>query len=623
MLLSEERLDRESWEEMVRKGRQSIEGLYPGWTDYNLHDPGITIMELMAWFKEIQMFHMDQAGEAHRRKYLKLLGVRLGRKRPGHVWITVSSLVQMELIAGTRFWAGRICFETAKAQTVAEGIFYRFVMEEDDRREVLKGQWLCEGKGLRLYPFGMLPKAGNRFIICLSEALQPGNRYCLYLENSNDGRKGKHLVEEAAYDGYGFYPLAVMCVKYLGADGWEECLIEEDQTYGMCQSGGIYFEVKNPMNLVEPQLSFTLKRCDYAAPPVITRISMAMVEAWQQETRPTRPVFFGNGFPDQCFDLEEPCIDRSKIRLMEMSEGGKLWEVVEDFDCSAPEDRHYTLEGGVLNFGDCIHGRAPEGRMEVTQYVRTLGVKGNIKSGAITVIEGSTEGGRERASGESAAVFSEDMIRCVVNEKDVTGAADDETTEDALSRYLGEGGELRRAVTLSDYEALVGRTPGLFIEECRAYSLNPSANRITIAVRPYSTDGCGMVNRAYEKNLYRYLEEKRLIGTKISVISPEYVYVTVTCCVVGKVKYRDVRERVEYALRARFAGKTFGDGISYGVLHGYIDSLACVRMVKSLWIDSDGRGRRSECGDLGLPPNGLIRLKEVCCVCLIDTEEKM
>ena len=72
-MLPDIRLDTENFEEIVEKARKMIPGIDPNWTDFNYHDPGMTFLELFAWMKEMQQFHMDQIGDLHRRKYLKLL----------------------------------------------------------------------------------------------------------------------------------------------------------------------------------------------------------------------------------------------------------------------------------------------------------------------------------------------------------------------------------------------------------------------------------------------------------------------------------------------------------------------------------------------------------------------
>ena len=53
MLLSRN-LDDQPFEDIVREAEGRLPWLCPVWTDHNAHDPGITILELMAWFKETQ-----------------------------------------------------------------------------------------------------------------------------------------------------------------------------------------------------------------------------------------------------------------------------------------------------------------------------------------------------------------------------------------------------------------------------------------------------------------------------------------------------------------------------------------------------------------------------------------
>ena len=64
-------LDNELFDEIVAQARKNINKYYPDWTDYNLHDPGITFIELFAWLKEIQQYHLDQIGTPNRKKFLK------------------------------------------------------------------------------------------------------------------------------------------------------------------------------------------------------------------------------------------------------------------------------------------------------------------------------------------------------------------------------------------------------------------------------------------------------------------------------------------------------------------------------------------------------------------------
>jgi hypothetical protein len=68
------RLDDVTFAQLVEEARKRIPQYAPEWTDYNLHDPGITIVELLAWLVEMQVFYLDQITEKHYGKFLKLLG---------------------------------------------------------------------------------------------------------------------------------------------------------------------------------------------------------------------------------------------------------------------------------------------------------------------------------------------------------------------------------------------------------------------------------------------------------------------------------------------------------------------------------------------------------------------
>lgn len=631
-----------TWEESLEQLKAMIPGLYPQWTDYNLHDPGITLMELAAWLGQIQMYQLRQIGREHRRGFLKLLGIRPVKPKPGMAYVTVDAGGALFLPAGTRFYAAHIPFETRQSQMVTEGIFKCFVMLEGDERQVLEGEWLREGRGVSVLPFGHNPQIGNILEIHLTQPLEPGVNHRLYLEFSGfDGRQPVP-VDEEKYDGHGYYPLADIRMEYLGRDGWREAAGPAertsgepaggtaqkgpvpcrpyDDTFGFVQDGSIMFSLDTDMEEEDPCVRFRLERTDYIAAPCITRISLAMVKVWQQETVKAEelPVFNGTGFPDQCYDLGEEWMDEDEFRLKAECpvHGGMeevCWQQAEDFCCSEPEDRHFMLEDGMLCFGSGMRGMMPEGVIRAEHMVRTLGDQGNIKSGTINRIE-------------SFSGLPEDTK--VVNEMDVTGGTGRETEEEALARFRREQEAdwetpSGRAVTFRDYERLVKQAPGLMIEDCRAYSQRPEDKEIILVVKPWAERKKAVLSRGYEKNIYRFLEEKRMIGTKLRVVSPDYYDVTIVCMVYARVQYRMAAQMVEEAVREWIEGRKFGQGIPYGQLMGMIDSLPCVQQISSLWLDSAGRGKRTPRGDLLLPPGGLLCLKKVTCNLMRPMRERL
>jgi predicted phage baseplate assembly protein len=67
-------LDTRRWSDLVDEGRALIPRFAPGWTDHNVHDPGITLVELLAYLTEELLYRANRIPDRHRRKFLALLG---------------------------------------------------------------------------------------------------------------------------------------------------------------------------------------------------------------------------------------------------------------------------------------------------------------------------------------------------------------------------------------------------------------------------------------------------------------------------------------------------------------------------------------------------------------------
>ena len=74
MPISPPNLDDHDFDDLVAEARALIPVLDPEWTDHNPSDPGIVLVELLAWLTEMLLFQVNQIPEAHTRKFLDLLG---------------------------------------------------------------------------------------------------------------------------------------------------------------------------------------------------------------------------------------------------------------------------------------------------------------------------------------------------------------------------------------------------------------------------------------------------------------------------------------------------------------------------------------------------------------------
>jgi Baseplate J-like protein len=66
-------LDDRTYDDMVQEGVGLIPTLSPEWTNHNSSDPGITLIELFAYFSEILIYRLNRVTPANRLAFLKLL----------------------------------------------------------------------------------------------------------------------------------------------------------------------------------------------------------------------------------------------------------------------------------------------------------------------------------------------------------------------------------------------------------------------------------------------------------------------------------------------------------------------------------------------------------------------
>ena len=82
------KLDDTDFETLSTNARAMIPPLAPEWTDHNIHDPGIMLLELMAWVAEAQIYALSRTRTDEKMAYARLLGVEQTGPSPAHglVW---------------------------------------------------------------------------------------------------------------------------------------------------------------------------------------------------------------------------------------------------------------------------------------------------------------------------------------------------------------------------------------------------------------------------------------------------------------------------------------------------------------------------------------------------------
>lgn len=70
-MISLPKLDDQNYAEIVEAAKRRIPVIFPEWTDFNEHDPGITVIELFAWLKEMQQYTLDRIPDSTREAMLR------------------------------------------------------------------------------------------------------------------------------------------------------------------------------------------------------------------------------------------------------------------------------------------------------------------------------------------------------------------------------------------------------------------------------------------------------------------------------------------------------------------------------------------------------------------------
>ena len=66
-------LDDRAYADLVEEARALIPSLYPDWTNHNPSDPGIALVELLAWLTEMVIYRLDRVPDENKRVFLRIL----------------------------------------------------------------------------------------------------------------------------------------------------------------------------------------------------------------------------------------------------------------------------------------------------------------------------------------------------------------------------------------------------------------------------------------------------------------------------------------------------------------------------------------------------------------------
>ena len=82
MSLPAPELDDRKFQDIVDDVKRQIGRRCPEWTDHNVSDPGVTLIELFAWMTEMSLYRMNLVPEKNYVKFLEMIGISLESPAP-------------------------------------------------------------------------------------------------------------------------------------------------------------------------------------------------------------------------------------------------------------------------------------------------------------------------------------------------------------------------------------------------------------------------------------------------------------------------------------------------------------------------------------------------------------
>ena len=634
-------LDRLTYDELVSEARSSLPALAPDWTDYNAHDPGITLLELFAWLAEGASYRLDNIPDESYRAFLSLAGVvPLPAQVAETVLVFRPTSAAQSLPNGIRVQSksGEVTFQTTASLFISSAELKAIVSGADGAFEDLTVQNINTAK--TFFPFGATPQPGDALYLgfdgvpapadtVLSLGVWTGNALEDQTTRSRLAAEQSAIEDEAAHlcpgglsanqvDRLQHYGARTIWEYYAEPGQWQPMQGVLDDTRALTLGGTVRFKSPgDPMSGgVSPPtydglyfIRCRLERGSYDCPARIAYVALNAVPTRHAVDVPPQ-TFRSTGRAAQCFELtQKPIVsDSSKITVKLNGVADGEWKATQTWDGISAHERIciFDTEAGTLMFGDGRIGRVlPAGAEIEVDYQVGGGTRGNVTAGTLT----------ELIPKQPTVQVLQPFAAC--------GGATAETLYEAKARAVRELAAPTRAATLKDVEALALATPGVPLARAHAISdYHPAMHCIpvsgctTVVVLPPCPEQRPEPTAALLATVQRYLERRRLLTGEIHAVGPQYTTVSVSARLQARPEVdrralarqaRDALEKFFHPLHGgpRGEGWPIGRAVYRAELLALLNDMDGVLYVEDLTWSIDGQPG-SLCGNITLCRHGLV-----------------
>lgn len=666
-MLNKRNLDDQSYQEIVRSAMGRLPWLCPVWTDHNAHDPGVTVLELMAWYKEMQQYQLNQFTDGLKEKLLKLAGVK---RRPAAAAVCALEVGEGEdphpVLSRLEMPEG-IPFELDEEIPALRPRICHVRTGEAELWEMLSG-------GLTFQPFG----PGGKDTLRIGLERRSDAPLKLYFQVApppapprNPFLRSDQRPRELRWTLEGFGPVEPL----------------EDETHALSQSGFVRFPSCSgwtagedglcwlEVELIDPGCEETVRlsglsvsryravqretwawNCTCSVPPEPweTFIPGAMARdselavflrqngRWEQTTEyetirelgGLRVRLDGRGSDQDGEDnVLLVCLDRDHLDCLLFDTVGLPGEqllldlgerrILDISLLCQTLDRDGKVRLHPWRWVDDLAPCGPRDRVFAYDARRKTLTFGNGEQGAVirpgkgsVLVTGLRVSlGRDGNVPANAGLRFLGVDRAVENGS-AAGGRDRETVEEAAVRFLRELGSTEKCVTAGDYERLVRNTPGLRVGVARAipgYDREEPTGRssaLTVVAAPASGEKRPMPDRRFLEEVRTQLEAHRMVCTQVKVTAPVYEDVDVSASL--RTQGTLDREAARRLVEGYLSPERMGGPLRAGDLAARLQAVPGVLQVKRLDLRALSPGcYQDAAGDIHMSPIAIPVLRQL------------
>ncbi len=545
-------LDDRTFQDIVDEAKRLIPHYCPEWTNHNVSDPGVALIELFAWMSEMVLYRVNQVPDRLYVHFLNMVGIEPFPPSVSRADLTfwLSAVLDAPVLVP----AHTEVMTSSSAGPADEPVV--FTTTEDlviapPRLEAAMVQRTDDGRTVDVWNDLRFDSEGVRCFA--SDELTAGDAFLLGFEGSLAGMVLRISLSARA-EGIGVDPRKPPLIwEVWNGDGWIATQVYEDTTGGLNRPGEIVLMVPvehAPLSVGNHTAYWLRARLlnplpgqpTYKASPRVREVAVAAlggtVGAEHAEIAGAEQIGRSDGRPGQTFSVSRgPVLPRRAGETVRVVDGEHTeeWREVVDFSSTTETDRVFVWDSstGTVFFAPRVrypdgsvrqHGAIPRdgARIEVTGYRHGGGSRGNVGARTLTALRSTIP-----------------YVNGVANLEAARGGVDAESVAEAKVRgplTLRTG---QRAVTAGDYERLTVEA-SRDVARARCHSARRGNGAVQLLVVPHVLGDPAQhriddyaISPALMEDITVRLDEHRVVGTAVEVTTPYYQGVSVVALVDG------------------------------------------------------------------------------------------